>query len=123
MTNSYSEDILIEQPTIALFETLAWETVNCYRETFGTTHTPGPSPRGRGETLGRETSNEVVLTARLRPALELLQEDHRYLFTLIQKFRTDKGRPIPCSRSAPTSSSPTRLTVASGSRPGPRCAR
>jgi type I restriction enzyme R subunit len=61
MTNSYSEDILIEQPTIALFETLEWDTVNCYRETFGASGL-----------LGRETSNEVVLTARLRPVLERL---------------------------------------------------
>jgi type I restriction enzyme R subunit len=61
MTNSYSEDILIEQPTIALFETLEWDTVNCYRESCGTSGL-----------LGRETSNEVVLTARLRPVLERL---------------------------------------------------
>jgi len=26
---------------------------------------------------------------------QLLQEDHRYVFTLIQKFRTDKGKPYP----------------------------
>lgn len=61
MTNSYSEDILIEQPTIALFEKLEWGTVNCYRETFGVSGL-----------LGRETSNEVVLTVRLRPVLERL---------------------------------------------------
>ncbi len=35
MTNSYSEDILAEQPAIALFETLEGETANCYCETFG----------------------------------------------------------------------------------------
>lgn len=61
MTSSYSEDILIEQPTIALFEALGWETGNCYREPFGASGL-----------LGRETSNEVVLTARLRPVLERL---------------------------------------------------
>jgi len=61
MTNSYSEDILIEQPTIALFEALEWDSVNCYRESFGASGL-----------LGRETSNEVVLTPRLRPALERL---------------------------------------------------
>jgi type I restriction enzyme R subunit len=61
MTNSYSEDILVEQPAIALFDALEWDTVNCFCETFG--------PSG---TLGRETSSEVVLVARLRPALERL---------------------------------------------------
>lgn len=61
MTNSYSEDILIEQPTITLFETLEWETTNCFRENFGASGL-----------FGRETSNEVVLTPRLRPALERL---------------------------------------------------
>jgi type I restriction enzyme R subunit len=61
MTNSYSEDRLVEQPAIALFETLDWATVNCFCETFG--------PSG---TLGRETTSEVVLSARLRPALERL---------------------------------------------------
>jgi type I restriction enzyme, R subunit len=69
MTNSYSEDILVEQPAIALFETLEWETANCYNEVFSSTLTPSLSPRGRGEFLGRETSGEVVLVARLKPAL------------------------------------------------------
>lgn len=50
MTNNYSEYILIEQPTIALFEALGWETTNCYRETNG----------------------EVVLIAPLRPAQAVL---------------------------------------------------
>jgi hypothetical protein len=61
MTSSYSEDILVEQPAIALFGGLGWETVNCYHETFG--------PYGN---LGRETSSEVVLVARLWSALERL---------------------------------------------------
>jgi type I restriction enzyme R subunit len=67
MTNSYSEDILIEQPTIALFETLEWETVSCYRESFG-----GRDALQCVSTFGRETSNEVVLTPRLRSALSRL---------------------------------------------------
>lgn len=57
----YSEGALIEQPAIALFESLGWETVNCFEEIFGAY-----------STLGRETSNEVVLVERLRPALERL---------------------------------------------------
>jgi type I restriction enzyme, R subunit len=58
---SFSEDALIEQPAIALFSTLGWQTANCYHETFG--------PGGQ---VGRETSSEVVLLSRLQPALERL---------------------------------------------------
>jgi type I restriction enzyme, R subunit len=60
----YSEDALIEQPTIALFAELGWATVNCFNETFG--------PSG---TLGRQTKQEVVLTTRLRYALCRLNPD------------------------------------------------
>ena len=49
---------------------------------------------------------------------QLLREDHRYVFTLIQKFRTETGETLSrCSPSAPTSSSsPTRRTAASTTR-------
>jgi type I restriction enzyme R subunit len=57
----YSEDTLIEQPAIALFGQLGWQTLNCYDEKLGT-----------GGTLGRDTRAEVVLVSRLRPALERL---------------------------------------------------
>ncbi len=57
----FSEDFLIEQPTIALFSSLSWQTANCYEETFG--------PLG---TLGRETSQEVILVHRLIPVLRRL---------------------------------------------------
>jgi type I restriction enzyme R subunit len=56
-----SEDAAIEQPTIALFAELGWETLNCYHENFGP-----PS------LLGRETMAEVVLPNRLRAAIERL---------------------------------------------------
>jgi type I restriction enzyme, R subunit len=51
----------LELNTIALFKTLGWETANCYHETFG-----------EFSTLGRETSEQVVLEFRLRKALEKL---------------------------------------------------
>ncbi len=57
----YTEDALIEQPAIALLGELGWETVNAYHE-----FEHGVSA------LGRETRAEVVLPARLRPALERL---------------------------------------------------
>jgi type I restriction enzyme R subunit len=56
--NTYTEDALVEQPAIALFQELGWQYLNCYYERFG--------PDG---TLGRETSQEVVLVPRLRDAL------------------------------------------------------
>ena len=34
----------------------------------------------------------------------LLREDHRYIFTLIQKFRTEKGERTRSCRIGPTSS-------------------
>jgi len=57
----YSEDALVEQPAIALFRELGWETVNCFHETLGVSGT-----------LGRETTSEVVLTRYLRAAMEKL---------------------------------------------------
>ena len=61
MKKDYSEDTLIEQPTIELFGNLEWETANCFDE-----FTTGIS------TLGRETTEGVVLIQRLRPALKKL---------------------------------------------------
>jgi type I restriction enzyme R subunit len=60
----YTEDALVEQPAIALLDALGWETVNAYQEFDN-----GAS------TLGRETKAEVVLIARLRPALQRLNPD------------------------------------------------
>lgn len=62
----YNEDDLIEQPCINLFETLGWETVNAYDETF---------VPGGGHPLCREGKREVLLRCRLRPALERLNPD------------------------------------------------
>jgi len=62
--SDYSEDALVEQPAIELFGTLGWTPINAYNETFG--------PTG---TLGRETDQEVVLTRRLRAAVQKLNPD------------------------------------------------
>ena len=59
--HAWTEDQLIEQPAIALFAELGWQTVSAMEETFG--------PNG---TLGRETRGEVVLPGRLRVALAAL---------------------------------------------------
>jgi len=44
----------------------------------------------------------------------LLTEDHRYVFTLIQKFRTERGEEHPIGMTS--SSSPTRRTGPSTTR-------
>ena len=59
--NDFTENTLVEQPAIALFAGLGWETANCFDEKFG-----------EDCTLGRETSSEVVLVPRLRLTLERL---------------------------------------------------
>jgi type I restriction enzyme R subunit len=57
----YTEDSLVEQPAIGIFESLGWHAQNCYHETFGS-----------GGTLGRADRTEVVLTVRLRQAIARL---------------------------------------------------
>ena len=59
--SQYTEDQLVEQPAIALFEELGWESVNAYYETLG--------PKG---TLGRDNKSDVFLIRRLRAAIEHL---------------------------------------------------
>ena len=61
IADQYTEDTLIEQPTIALFGDLGWETANLYNEWAA-----GKSSEGR------ETDHEAILVSRLRPALETL---------------------------------------------------
>jgi len=64
MPGQYSEDQLVEQPTIRLFEELGWEVVNAYDEALG--------PDG---TLGRDNRSEVFLVRRLRAAIQQLNPD------------------------------------------------
>jgi type I restriction enzyme R subunit len=63
-SHDYSEDTLIEQPAIALFESLGWETGNLYSEWTGSYSTEG-----------RQTQHDVVLGDRLRAALSELNPD------------------------------------------------
>ena len=59
--DDYSENTLVEQPAIALFAALRWQTVNLYHETFG--------PHG---TEGRDSEHQVILPRRLKQALKKL---------------------------------------------------
>src|SRR5262245_65540132 len=61
MPHAYTEDQLVEQPAIQLFGEMGWETVSALDEV--------PGLHG---TLGRETTADVVLEARLRSALTRL---------------------------------------------------
>jgi len=61
MTDNYSEQQLVEKAAIEVFESLGYAHQNCYEEKFGS-----------AGTLGRETSMEVVLMARLKDALKRL---------------------------------------------------
>ncbi|MDB4770777.1 type I restriction endonuclease subunit R [bacterium] len=65
MSIDYSEDTLVEQPAIALFAELGYETADCFYEKIGTTDS----------TLGRETTEEVVLVHRLRSGLNKINPD------------------------------------------------
>src|SRR5450756_1781449 len=60
----YTEDALVERPAIDLLAELGWETVNAHHE-----FDHGAS------ILGRETRSDVILTARLRPALQRLNPE------------------------------------------------
>ena len=62
--HAYTEDQLVEQPAIGLFNALGWQTVSALEETFGP-----------DSTLGRETKSEVVLPPRLRAALNALNPE------------------------------------------------
>lgn len=60
-----SENILIEQPTIAVFAKLGWQMANCFHE----------FELGGGSPLCRATKSEVALVSRPLPALEKLNLD------------------------------------------------
>ena len=60
--NPYSEDELIEQPSLAILAEIGWETRNCHNE-FN---------QQDGSPLGRQTKSEVILTSRLQRALQKL---------------------------------------------------
>ncbi|ABW68043.1 type I restriction endonuclease subunit R [Desulfosudis oleivorans] len=84
----YTEDALIEQPAIALFKELGWETVNAYHE----------FEQG-GSTLGRETKGEVILALRLRSALLRLNPDAptEAIDQTIEDLTRDRSRMSPAA--------------------------
>ncbi|GAA5509517.1 type I restriction endonuclease subunit R [Novipirellula caenicola] len=83
MSTDYSEDTLVEQPAIALFSELGYETANCFYEKVGASES----------TLGRETTEEVVLVPKLRSALQKLNPDldSEALNLAIEELTRDRG--------------------------------
>src|SRR4051812_27508264 len=62
MPRGFSEMGLVEKPTLALLETLSYEIVDAYTESFGPESVATGNP-------GRDDRSEVVLRHRLRPKL------------------------------------------------------
>jgi type I restriction enzyme R subunit len=61
---TYTEDGLVEQPTINLFSQLGWQSAVCWDELFGSWVEPQPLA------FGRESRSDVVLFSRLKSALD-----------------------------------------------------
>jgi type I restriction enzyme R subunit len=78
----YSEDQLVEQPAIALFGELGWETISAADEVFCSTGT-----------LGREFKFEVFLTTRLQAVLEKLNPSlpHEAFISAIDEVTRDRS--------------------------------
>lgn len=85
--SDYTEDSLVEQPAVALFGTLGWKTCNAYNEFAGAAGSP----------LLRETKGEVVLTGKLRQALERLNPTlpKDALAGAIEELTRDRGTMDP----------------------------
>ena len=62
----FSEDGLVEQPSVDLLSSLGWDFVNCMEEFF--------PPGGRSE-LGRDSRRDVLLLTRLEEAIRRLNPD------------------------------------------------
>ena len=85
-SHDYSEDTLIEQPAIALFESLGWETGNLYGEWTGSSSSEG-----------RQTQQGVVLEDRLRAALYKLNPDlpQEAIDQVVEELARDRSKLLP----------------------------
>lgn len=84
--HDYSEDTLVEQPAIALFESLGWETGNLYAEWTGSSSSEG-----------RQTQQDVVLEGRLRAALRKLNPDlpSDAINLVVEELARDRSKLLP----------------------------
>ncbi|HCF0703363.1 TPA: type I restriction endonuclease subunit R [Pseudomonas aeruginosa] len=85
-SHDYSEDTLVEQPAIALFESLGWETGNLYAEWTGSSSSEG-----------RQTQQDVVLEGRLRVALSKLNPDlpSDAINLVVEELARDRSKLLP----------------------------
>lgn len=85
-SHDYSEDTLVEQPAIALFESLGWETGNLYAEWTGSSSSEG-----------RLTQQDVVLEGRLRAALSKLNPDlpDEAINLVVEELARDRSKLLP----------------------------
>lgn len=85
-SHDYSEDTLVEQPAIALFESLGWETGNLYAEWTGSSSSEG-----------RQTQQDVVLEGRLRAALSKLNPDlpRDAINLVVEELARDRSKLLP----------------------------
>ncbi|WP_454253667.1 type I restriction endonuclease subunit R [Pseudomonas sp. Marseille-Q7302] len=85
-SHDYSEDALIEQPAIALFESLGWETGNLYAEWTGSSSSEG-----------RQTQQDVVLESRMRAALSKLNSDlpKEAIDLVVEELARDRSKLLP----------------------------
>ncbi|MDI4074363.1 type I restriction endonuclease subunit R [Pseudomonas aeruginosa] len=85
-SHDYSEDTLVEQPAIALFESLGWETGNLYAEWTGSSSSEG-----------RQTQQDVVLEGRLRAALSKLNPDlpNEAIDLVVEELARDRSKLLP----------------------------
>lgn len=83
MSEDFSENSLVEQPAIALFSKLGYDTANCFYEKVGTSDS----------TLGREATEEVVLVPKLRSALQKFNPDldSEAINLAIEELTRDRG--------------------------------
>lgn len=86
INNNYTEDALVKQPAIAIFDELDWETVDCFYEKFG-----------ENGTLGRETTSNVVLIPLLHSALMWQNPAHskKVIDLAIEELTWDKSTTGP----------------------------
>ncbi|HBN9636154.1 DEAD/DEAH box helicase [Pseudomonas aeruginosa] len=85
-SHDYSEDTLVEQPAIALFESLGWETGNLYAEWTGSSSSEG-----------RQTQQDVVLEGRLRAALSKLNPGlpSDAINLVVEELARDRSKLLP----------------------------
>lgn len=67
-SDRFSEQALVETPTLALLKDLGYEVINAYTEQFGAEHVASGAP-------GRDDRSEVILRHRLLPKLAELNPD------------------------------------------------